>query len=358
MFTKPFTRARAAGAGAAVLAALTAAPAPADGWQTIHPGGDTSCATGTPFNFHVRPAASDRLLLFFNGGGACWSAETCDVSGASGTEPTYRPFATAEAGNDPRTFGGAFALDHPENPFRDWSMVFVSYCTGDVHLGNADSEYRRADGSTFTIRHRGRTNALAALDHVFERFDAPERVVVAGGSAGAIASPVLAALVADRYREARVIQFAGGGGGYRLPPPTRLWQTWGTFRDLPRLFARRWTDENTTLVDLYRMAAEAAPGIAFHQFDTAYDAVQEQFHALLGVPVELRDGLDANRRELTAALPRFRGYTAAGEFHTLLRYDALYTMSTGGVRALDWVKVLADGHEVEDVHCGDAAACR
>lgn len=357
MSTKPFMWARAIGAGITLLTAL-AAPAAASEWQTIHPGGETACATGTPFNFHVRPAAADRLLLFFNGGGACWSAETCDVDGAPGSEPTYRPFATAEAGNDPRTYGGAFALDRPENPFRDWSQVFVSYCTGDVHLGNADSEYRRADGSTFTIRHRGRVNALAALEYVFERFGEPDRIVVAGGSAGAVASPVYAALVAERYPDAEVVQFAGGAGGYRLPPPTRLWQTWGTFRDFPALFPRRYGEANTTLIDLYRMAAEVAPEIAFHQYDTAYDAVQEQFHALLGVPVELLEGLDANRRELAAELPRFRSYTAAGEFHTLLRYDELYTVRTGAVRVLDWVRALAEGQEVADVHCGTAATCR
>lgn len=342
----------------AFIAVTAAAHARADEWQTIHPGGETTCATGTPFNFHVRRAAGEHLLIFFNGGGACWSAETCDVTGRSGGQPTYRAFATAEAGNDPRTLDGVFALDNPDNPLRDWSQVFVSYCSGDVHLGTADAEYQRPDGSRFTIRHRGRANALAALDWVFEQFPAPQRILVAGGSAGALASPVMAALVAHHYREAEVIQFAGGGGGYRLPPPTRLWQTWGTFEGLPAIFDPAYTAEDTSIIDLYRMAAEAAPRVTFHQYDNAYDAVQEQFHALLGAPVELLAGLDRNRSELRAALPYFRGYTAPGEFHTLLRYDELYTRQTDGVAARDWLSAIAAGERVDDVHCGSAAACR
>ncbi|PKQ06785.1 MAG: hypothetical protein CVT72_05545, partial [Alphaproteobacteria bacterium HGW-Alphaproteobacteria-11] len=37
-------------------------------WTTIAPGGETSCALGTPFEFHVKPGASDRLFVFLNGG--------------------------------------------------------------------------------------------------------------------------------------------------------------------------------------------------------------------------------------------------------------------------------------------------
>jgi hypothetical protein len=346
-------------AALATLATGTIAHAESQAWQTITPGGDTSCATGTPYNFHVRHAAADRVMIYFNGGGACWSGETCDTTGSYGREPSYRPFATAEAGNDPRALGGAFDLDNPENPFRDWSQVFVSYCTGDVHLGTGESSYQRQDGTNFVIHHRGRINAEAALAYLFANFAQPQRVFVAGGSAGAISSPVLAAIVADHYHEAKVIHFAGGGGGYRLPPPTELWRRWGVFEALPSIFdGKRYTAENTTLIGLYAMAATAYPDIAFHQYDTAYDAVQEQFHALLGYPVELLPGLEANRADLKAALPRFSGYTAAGEFHTLLRYPELYTQRTNGVGAVDWVSAIANGEAVEDVSCGSAKECR
>lgn len=339
-----------------VLASLAlAAPAANADWETIAPGGDTLCATGTPYTFHLRRADPEKVMLFFNGGGACWSAATCDVAG----QPSYRPFASAEAGNDPRHYDGAFALDNPENPFRDWSQLFVSYCTGDVHLGAAEASYTRPDGSEFTIHHRGWANSMAALDYLFTHFSAPERVVVAGGSAGALSSPVFAAIVARQYPDASVVQFAGGGAGYRLPPPTLLWQRWNVLASLPGWYnADGQTDETLTIPDLYRLAFRAAPALRFHQFDHAYDAVQEDFHRMLGQPVELLPGLEANRAELQADIPALGTYVAAGEFHTLLRYSELYSRETAGVRAVDWVRALIAGEEVADVHCGEPATCR
>ncbi|HAN27311.1 MAG TPA: hypothetical protein DCP75_06255, partial [Haliea salexigens] len=81
--------------GALAIAPLIAGAQDSDPWETIYPGGDTQCATGTPYSFHVRRANPEKVMIFFNGGGACWSAGSCDISG----KPTYRPFANAEAGN-------------------------------------------------------------------------------------------------------------------------------------------------------------------------------------------------------------------------------------------------------------------
>ena len=35
--------------------------------------------------------------------------------------------------DDPRRMSGLLDLDDPRNPVRNWSIVFVPYCTGDVH---------------------------------------------------------------------------------------------------------------------------------------------------------------------------------------------------------------------------------
>lgn len=332
---------------------LLGAGAQAGDWHTVYPGGDTLCADGSPYAFHVRKGSSEKLMLFFNGGGACWSADSCDPAGnrAEGGF-SYRVQATPEWGNDPRTLDGAFALDKPENPFRDWTQVFAAYCTGDVHLGTRDMIYHREDGSEVSIHHRGRINARAVLDYARKHFGDAGHILVSGASAGAVASPILAAEVAADFPEAEVIHFAGGGGGYRMPPPVMLWRNWGVFNDLPAWFdARRHTMDNTGLLDLYRVAAGAFPDIRFHQYDNAYDQVQELFMARLGHPAELLPGLDANRAELAETVPHLRGYTADGEFHTVLRFSELYTRSSGGVRALDWIRDLADGGEVANVHC-------
>ncbi|MEQ8517297.1 MAG: hypothetical protein RIC38_16995, partial [Chromatocurvus sp.] len=197
-------------------------------------------------------------------------------------------------------------------------------------------------------------NATAALAYSFEAFPDARRVMVTGASAGAVSAPVFAAMVAGAYPEAEVIHFSGGGAGYRLPPPQALWENWGVLHALPAVVdASAYRPDTLGLLDFYRLAAHAAPRIRFHQFDHAYDAVQEKFHAMLGYPTELLPGLDANRRDLREALPYLRTYTAKGEFHTLLRYDEFYRHSSGGVRAVDWVRAIANGETVDDVHCGD-----
>ena len=327
-----------------------------EGWTTLAPGGETMCAMGTPYSFHVRPGARDRVMIFLNGGGACWTGDHCDPS----VDPTtYVPSADMPH-NDPRTRKGAFDTANPENPFSEWSQVFVSYCTGDVHLGARDTTYTKRDGSEVTIRHRGKANVQAAFDWVTENFAGPDRILVGGGSAGAMSSAYWAGVVQDAYPQSDVIQFAGGGGGYRTAPPVALFEAWGTFEGL-----RDWPEfssldpSSAAYEDFYRVSAARYPQMRFHQFNTAYDAVQEQFVNLLGGTEELYPLLKANLDDLAAEIPTFRSFTAAGEFHTLLRFDEFYSFEAGGVRAVDWVHALANGETVETVTCAaDAQGCR
>ncbi len=339
---------------ALLLTFLVTAPVWADEWKTIEPGGDTLCAPGTPFRFHVRDGDPTKLMLFFNGGGACWSGDNCDVK----TDPTtYRPFADGE-GNDPRMRNGAFALDNPENPFKDWTQVFVPYCTGDIHLGTTDHTYTKSDGTTITVHHRGRINAQAAVDYVYGNVAAPETVFVSGGSAGAVSSPFFAAVLADHYKSATIIHFGGGGGGYKMPPQTQIWTDWGVFDGLPGwVNTEKYTAETTTFNGFYTMAAEAFPRIRFHQYNNAFDEVQEQFSHMLGAGDTLHQPLAENLAELKSAVPYFHSYTAPGDFHTLLRFRELYTTTSDGVRAVDWVRDVATGKKVADVTCGAPEDC-
>jgi hypothetical protein len=89
-------------------------------------------------------------MFFFQGGGACFSAETCSFSGN-----TYETSAGID--DDPSRAGGVFDTTNPENPFADWSVVFVPYCTGDVHIGNATTDY----GNGLTVQHKGYVNGTA-----------------------------------------------------------------------------------------------------------------------------------------------------------------------------------------------------
>jgi pectinacetylesterase len=318
----------------------------AEDWETIHPGGETSCALGTPYSFHTRRADPNKVVVFFNGGGACWAGQTCDVS----VEPTtYVP--SAQMGhNDPRNHSGIFDLNNPANPVSDWSMVFVSYCTGDVHLGASDQTYTKPDGSEIVVRHRGHANAHAALDWMKENFASPTQVLVAGSSAGAVASPVYAGVVSKIYPGARVQQLGDGAGGYASPEIATLLSNWGTLSFLPD-WAQTPKGAFASFNDFYIGVGHALPKISFAQYDAAHDGVQGQFQMALEQAPDIFSNLIANRLEIGSAIDGFVSYTAGGSEHTILRASYFYDYSVDGVKFSDWLSTYTSNEMVETVTC-------
>jgi hypothetical protein len=125
-------------------------------WTKIEPGGETICSQGTPYAFYAHPGTVNRLVVYFEGGGACWDANTCSNPGI------YYDASVDETDNPENDAKGIFDLDNPANPFIDWFQVFVPYCTGDVHWGNQATTYHWG-GADHTINHKGFTNVSAVL---------------------------------------------------------------------------------------------------------------------------------------------------------------------------------------------------
>ncbi len=362
----------------ALLAPAEPAPEPVDleapladlaeGWNTITPGGSTTCSDGSPFRFFVRKADPTQLVFYLQGGGGCWNAETC-VS----RRPTYRRTAIEEmrsaSGTEPEAFvaHGIAAFNHPENPFADHSFVFVPYCTGDVHIGDRDAVYEvpateDEPAREVTIHHRGYTNGRAALDWTYDHFLGPEMVFVSGSSAGSAASPVYARHFAENYPNARVTALADCSGGYRNLPRragSRAHESWGALAALSHFENMSEVDSNSfSYRALYIQAAKAHPEVMFARYDTAEDRLQILFLEISGANVDdgMQPLLDANEADIDAALAgqdNHRSYIAPGELHTIMLRPQFYTYESDGVKFRDWVAALAAGEPVSDVHCGD-----
>jgi hypothetical protein len=322
-------------------------------WTPIPTGGETLCSNGTPYQFYARPAEteSDKLLIHFQGGGACWAGFNCDVEGT----PSYDPLIDED--NDPNYYGGFFNFENEENPFLDYNMVMVPYCTGDVHLGNQDTTYENGDRE-FTIHHRGMTNSMAVLDWTFENIQAPETVFVTGCSAGAIPSPYYTQFVAAEYPDARIEHLADSGGAYRNPEFSPLvFEAWGTVSGLPDSY-EGYTNDTLNFERFYIESATMFPDITFTQFNHAYDGVQTFFLGLTGLTdFELPDLLRANFEDIKAGTPNdnFYTYLSGGSDHCITPTDDVYTRTVGDARLVDWVAALAAGEDVQDVVCaGDA----
>lgn len=289
-----------AGGGAGASTPPTTEPATDEAasdseWTAIDAPEDCMCADGAPYNFFERPADPAKVVFFLEGGGACFTPESCAFSEESTTLYDWN----IGADDDPATMSGIFDLENAENPFADYSFVYVPYCTGDVHLGNSSHEY----SPDLTVEHRGWVNGSAAVSYLADHYASAEQIVVVGESAGSIASAPYAATIGDALPDAQITVFADGSGGY---------------------------PDNGQL----SVGMEALWG--FVRPEWAADVPIEEWT----VPGMVE----------AAGVTQF-SFTAPGSDHTLVRKPVFYEMELDGVRLVDWVTSIGNGESVEDVHC-------
>ncbi len=313
-------------------------PADVD-WERIEPGGDCRCADGSDYAFFARKADPEKIVLYLDGGGACWSAPTCRPGGDNEYQRSIEE-PNAE---------GVFAFSDQRNPFADYSVVYVPYCTADLHIGNATTRY----APDLTVQHKGLVNGTAALDYLAKNFPNATEVVVLGSSAGALTAPLYAALVSDRLPDAHITSIADSAGGYGDVPSLDAILTggaWGATRALPE-----WVEE-FSVPDFYVQSARHNPDILFARYDHAYDRDQLTHLELVGAPTDdLRAVIDANEAAIENAGVDVHSFTAPGERHVAFAEDAFYSENVGGIALSDWVDELVAGTPAADVHC---TACR
>ena len=314
-------------------------------WQAIEPGGPTICADGSAYRFFVYPGDPSKLLVEFEGGGACWDAATCATSIYS-RRIASDPLTAEQSG----LLVGIYDRKNPDNPFRDWTHVYVPYCTGDLHWGNNDKTYAGASGS-FIVRHRGAVNATAALSWTYENVPAPRQVFVAGCSAGGYGSILWSAYVMAHYSGASAVQLSDSAAGV-VPPgffatPLANWNAgaaWPNF--IPALSLDRLDPSRVTMADFYTGVAGYYPLSAFSQFNRLADSTQVFFYILtkgaLVTPEEWAAQMQASVAQVQSTSPNFFGYTAPGTEHCVINSPAVYTTEVGGVRLVDWIRKLAE----------------
>ena len=320
------------------------------GWNQIDGGAGTACALGTPYSFFARPGNPDKLMVYFEGGGACWNGETCDVRG----RPSFDP--QVDSTDHPSRWRGLFDFTRDDNPVKDYTIVVVTYCTGDTFLNDRARTYTsgprsREPNRTFEIKHIGALDAQYVLDWTYAHVRHPGRVFVTGSSAGAIPSPLYAVQVAKRYPKANVVQLGDAAGGYRSAEVAPNLFRSGAAERLRRDRAYRGVDSASLNFEmLYIVSAREAPRASFAQYNNVEDSVQAGFLRALGEErVDLAPLLRANLSDIRRAVPRLRSYTAPGAMHTILQRPQFYTMTVDGTPFRDWLAAQLDGKRVDNV---------
>lgn len=167
-----------------------------------HPEG-ALCANGNPYHGCIRLGNVNKLMIGFSGGGVSVDAYTAarpQRIGGSG-EMFY---------SDDVRFGdiiprvGTFGKGK-KNPFRDWTLLFVPYATGDFHCGTGDFKYKDLNGKDTVLHHHGYTNYRMLIEKIKEFVPHPDQILVTGFSAGAFATSLLCDDVCAVFPECRDI---------------------------------------------------------------------------------------------------------------------------------------------------------
>ena len=257
-------------------------------WSRVELSAAPGCADGSAYEIQVRPGSRDDLLLVFQGGGATWGELDVPVSlrltlASLGTQ-LYLPTVT--------TVGTRGLAGPPAGSALDGTtQVVVSYCSGDVHWGDA----RGVDDRGRPIEQRGAPNAAEALRWLETQGLAPARVGVVGCSAGAYGALLWAPSVQALYPAAHRSLLLDAGLGVVQDPflvrgatPPRGIEAWRIEGAYAANGLRQLLDEPLGEDYLERLVAAVAGvfdgpiGIA----STDRDVVQTLFWYLMGEDFE------------------------------------------------------------------------
>lgn len=142
------------------------------------------CIAGTPYSVFTRQGDPKKLLVFMQGGGACWQNFTaCNILAEDQAPPPEGPFP------------GVFDPTMADNPFADYSVVYMPYCDGSTFGGDND-----VNDPVFpfaqTRHHRGLRNASAGMDVAAKMFPKAKQITVMGHSAGGVGVAAFAPFLA------------------------------------------------------------------------------------------------------------------------------------------------------------------
>ena len=268
---------------------------------TFDPDDGPVCMRGDEFAMTVQERSGDDLLIFLQGGGACWSDFCLAVTKAQPNVPD----------ND-------ILLEEDRNPIGDFDIVYVPYCDGSLFAGQRDID-EDGDGEPDRFHH-GLANLSAALTQGYRHFPEPGRIVLAGSSGGAYGTILATFLVRYVYPGVPiyVLNDAGIGIAQSADPAFvgRLLDDFGARDFVPDDCPDCIADGHVTgLIDY---ALERDPNLRVAAISSWYDSVISGTFLMLD-PETFAADVDSETTELLEAHPdRYRRFLYEGQAHTAL----------------------------------------
>ena len=329
-------------------------------YRIMIPEGKT--ADGSEYHIYIKKASSNNLCIFLSGGGVAWNEYMADrpISGGaviSGLPNYYwnnlRPLTRIMNINNGITESG-----NPFNPFDDWNFIIITYATGDFHVGGNDFKYISESGEEKIIHFNGLKNFEAGMSRGKEFFDSPEKLLIAGDSAGAFAVPALTPRILENYYP-DCLDITLLSDSAQL-----LYSDWKkTAKDIwgaPNDIYSALSSENITLDWYKRLYSEYGGRLTYLYASSTRDYLLSAYyndvinHKYKSEPL-IQDEFHKKMREMLGQLKditsRFGLFIyrwpalqmPSGTVHTCVRHKRFYLKNLSGISMADWLMNAVNG---------------
>jgi hypothetical protein len=351
---------------------------------------DEPSRRGGPFNLDNY---SDNLVIFMEGGGACFNYPSCLQNRSSFSEEQF--FSDDFIGG----YSGIFDDSRSENPVADWSFVYVPYCTGDEHAGsnpsgdvppvdfildgdlNGELDLPGVPNQQFV----GYNNMSQVVDYISHYLgDHFDNVLLTGSSAGGVGTLANYQQVADGFPDSKVTALDDAGPVFYDDAllPAVLQQLWRTTWDISEVLPPPTGDPSDDIERIYQAIADENPDASlglityeqdftiryFYSFGEALEnptslCAIDLWSGLIASPPQRRSCIDAEDYEdalydLRDQLPEpwTTFYAEASEIrpspeelapserHTFLRKEWFYEATAEGQSLSAWISDLIEGN--------------
>lgn len=223
---------------------------------------ESRCRNDTSTGIGVRYGSSDKLVIYFEGGGACFNTSTCLLNDSFSNFGALQFMAWAAGIGG----GGIFDNTSVDNPVADWNFVYVPYCTGDVHAG--DKEDAGVPGVFGAQQFVGYRNVALYLERIVPSFAGASHVLVTGESAGGFGAAFNYDRIADAWpaSEVTLLDDSGPpfGDMYLAPCMQKEWRSlWNLDDTIPADCAECFSANGGGISNLATYLAAKHPGQKF-----------------------------------------------------------------------------------------------
>lgn len=316
-------------------------------WEFI-PVAESRCMndTTTGIGVSLNPD-SDNVMIFMQGGGACFDYFTCqNVWNADG----FGPSEFADFAGD-RGTRGIFDRSLDGNPVADWNFVFIPYCTGDVHAGS------NPDGPQGRV-HVGYENVHHYLKRIVPTFSDASRVLLTGSSAGGFGTMWNLEQTIQAFEPCGATVYGLNDAGppmgddYLDPCLQQIWRdAWNLDETLPTDCQDCFGDDGGGLVNLAPYLADnydERVGLLSTMEDIT---IREFFGYGYSTPCEIpgempaqefHDGISEYTHDIMGPYDHHNSFLMPGDLHTVLQRDVSDFDPAVVAALVDWITMMIE----------------